>query len=237
MYKRILLKLSGEALANNNNIIDQDILDKTVKIINSVLEKNIELAIVIGGGNIFRGESFSKTGANKITGDHMGMMATIINGLAINDACHRHNIQSSIMSAVDIGSGICDSFDFKKAKNKLANKEVLIFVGGTGNPRFTTDSAASLRAIEIEADIIFKATGVDGVYSSDPKKNPNATKYEKLSFDEAINKKLAVMDVSAFVMCRDNNIDICVFSMLEDSNTLSRILSGEQLGTIVSKQG
>jgi uridylate kinase len=232
--KRILLKLSGEALAHDNDIISPKILNQTIEIIKSVLAKKVQLGIVIGGGNILRGETFSKIGANKITGDHMGMMATVINGLAINDACNRNGITSSVMSAVAIGGGVAGEFDFKLAKQKLDNNEVVIFVAGTGSPCFTTDSAASLRAIEIEADMLFKATGVDGVYSADPKKNNNATKYDRLSFDEAINKNLAVMDTSAFAMCRENNLDICVFNMTDDITTLGRILDGENLGTIVS---
>jgi uridylate kinase len=232
--KRILLKLSGEALAHDNDIISPKILNQTIEIIKSVLAKKVQLGIVIGGGNILRGETFSKIGANKITGDHMGMMATVINGLAINDACNRNGITSSVMSAVAIGGGVSGEFDFKLAKQKLDNNEVVIFVAGTGSPCFTTDSAASLRAIEIEADMLFKATGVDGVYSADPKKNNNATKYDRLSFDEAINKNLAVMDTSAFAMCRENNLDICVFNMTDDITTLGRILDGENLGTIVS---
>jgi uridylate kinase len=232
--KRILLKLSGEALAHDNDIISPKILNQTIEIIKSVLAKKVQLGIVIGGGNILRGETFSKIGANKITGDHMGMMATVINGLAINDACNRNGIASSVMSAVAIGGGVSGEFDFKLAKQKLDNNEVVIFVAGTGSPCFTTDSAASLRAIEIEADMLFKATGVDGVYSADPKKNNNATKYDRLSFDEAINKNLAVMDTSAFAMCRENNLDICVFNMTDDITTLGRILDGENLGTIVS---
>jgi uridylate kinase len=232
--KRILLKLSGEALAHDNDIISPKILNQTIEIIKSVLAKKVQLGIVIGGGNILRGETFSKIGANKITGDHMGMMATVINGLAINDACNRNGITSSVMSAVAIGGGVSGEFDFKLAKQKLDNNEVVIFVAGTGSPCFTTDSAASLRAIEIEADMLFKATGVDGVYSADPKKDNNATKYDRLSFDEAINKNLAVMDTSAFAMCRENNLDICVFNMTDDITTLGRILDGENLGTIVS---
>jgi uridylate kinase len=232
--KRILLKLSGEALAHDNDIISPKILNQTIEIIKSVLAKKVQLGIVIGGGNILRGETFSKIGANKITGDHMGMMATVINGLAINDACNRNGIASSVMSAVAIGGGVAGEFDFKLAKQKLDNNEVVIFVAGTGSPCFTTDSAASLRAIEIEADMLFKATGVDGVYSADPKKDNNATKYDRLSFDEAINKNLAVMDTSAFAMCRENNLDICVFNMTDDITTLGRILDGENLGTIVS---
>lgn len=232
--QRILLKLSGEVLAKDGDIISSIVLNQTIDIIKSVLKKRIQLAIVIGGGNILRGESFAKIGANKITGDHMGMMATVINGLAINDACLRNDIKSSVMSAVAIGGGVASEVDFKVAKQKLSDGEVVIFVAGTGSPCFTTDSAASLRAIEIGADIIFKATSVDGVYTADPKKDHTATKYDKLSFDEAINKNLAIMDTSAFAMCRENNLDICVFNMTKDTTTLARILDGEKLGTIIS---
>jgi uridylate kinase len=237
MYKRILLKLSGEALASKEHIIDPEVLQKVVRIIKSVREQNIELAIVIGGGNIYRGRALTQHGLDTITGDHMGMMATVINALAIVDACNNSGITAKLFSAVPIGGGIADEFDFKKARAELENGKVLVFSSGTGSPCFTTDSAAALRAIEINADVIFKATTVDGVYSADPKTNPDATKYDALSFDEAINKNLAVMDTAAFSLCRQHNKQICVFSMFDDETTLQRILNGEKLGTIVKNLG
>jgi len=232
-YKRILLKLSGEALASSNNAVDPKTLDKVVNIIKSALDLDVEVGIVVGGGNIFRGAALAEAGMNRVTGDHMGMLATVMNALAISDSCKRNNIDALVMSGFPIGGGVCESVDHNKAKQALESGKVVIFSAGTGSPCFTTDTGATLRAIEIEADVVFKATKVDGVYDSDPMKNPEATKYDTLSFNEAIAKDLKVMDTSAFAMCREHNIDICVFSMLEDENTLKNILNGNNLGTIV----
>ena len=232
-YKRILLKLSGEALASSDNAVDPKTLDKVVNIIKSALDLNVEVGIVVGGGNIFRGAALAEAGMNRVTGDHMGMLATVMNALAISDSCKRNNIDALVMSGFPIGGGVCESVDHNKAKQALESGKVVIFSAGTGSPCFTTDTGATLRAIEIEADVVFKATKVDGVYDSDPMKNPEATKYDTLSFNEAIAKDLKVMDTSAFAMCREHNIDICVFSMLEDENTLKNILNGNNLGTIV----
>ena len=233
-YKRILLKLSGEALANTDNTIDPKTLNSVVEIIKSALVLDVEVGIVVGGGNIFRGAALAQDGMNRVTGDHMGMLATVINALAIADACKRSDIDALVMSGFPIGGGVCDPVDHNKAKSALDQGKVVIFSAGTGSPCFTTDTGATLRAIEIGADIVFKATKVDGVYTDDPMKNPDAVKYDTLSFDEAIEKNLQVMDTSAFAMCREHKIDICVFSMLEDANTLSNILNGQPLGTIVS---
>ena len=232
-YKRILLKLSGEALASSDNAVDPKTLDKVVNIIKSALDLNVEVGIVVGGGNIFRGAALAEAGMNRVTGDHMGMLATVMNALAISDSCKRNNIDALVMSGFPIGGGVCESVDHNKAKQALESGKVVIFSSGTGSPCFTTDTGATLRAIEIEADVVFKATKVDGVYTDDPMKNPEATKYDTLSFDEAIARDLKVMDTSAFAMCREHNIDICVFSMLEDENTLKNILNGNNLGTIV----
>jgi len=232
-YKRILLKLSGEALASSDNAVDPKTLDKVVNIIKSALDLNVEVGIVVGGGNIFRGAALAEAGMNRVTGDHMGMLATVMNALAISDSCKRNNIDALVMSGFPIGGGVCESVDHNKAKQALESGKVVIFSAGTGSPCFTTDTGATLRAIEIEADVVFKATKVDGVYTDDPMKNPEATKYDTLSFDEAIARDLKVMDTSAFAMCREHNIDICVFSMLEDENTLKNILNGNNLGTIV----
>lgn len=233
-YKRILLKLSGEALANADNTIDPKTLNSVVEIIRSALTLDVEVGIVVGGGNIFRGAALAQDGMNRVTGDHMGMLATVINALAIADACKRSDIDALVMSGFPIGGGVCDPVDHNKAKQALNQGKVVIFSAGTGSPCFTTDTGATLRAIEIGADIVFKATKVDGVYTDDPMKNPDAVKYNTLSFDEAIEKNLQVMDTSAFAMCREHKIDICVFSMLDDANTLSNILNGQPLGTIVS---
>ena len=236
-YRRILLKLSGEALASENNNIDPLILDKVVSIVRSALDLGVEVAIVIGGGNIFRGASLAQAGMNRVTGDHIGMLATVMNALAIADAFERQQIPSKVMSGFPIGGGVCDPVDHKKAKEALSQGKVVIFSAGTGSPCFTTDTGAALRAIEVDADVVFKATKVDGIYCSDPVKNPNATKYNALSFNEAIEKNLAVMDTAAFALCREHNINICVFSMLDDVNTLSNILNGRSIGTIVSQNG
>ncbi len=234
-YKRILLKLSGEALASTTNIIDPITLNKIVGIIKSVLNQNVEIAIVIGGGNIFRGETLTKTGINRITSDHIGMLSTVINALAIADTCQKNKIDALVMSGLSIGGGVCNSINHIHAKQALKKGKVIIFCAGTGNPCFTTDTGAALRAIEIDADAVFKATKVDGIYTDDPIKNPNAKRYNSLSFDEAIEKNLQIMDVSAFALCRKHDLEICVFSILENTNTLSDLLKGKLLGTIVRK--
>ncbi len=232
-YKRILLKLSGEALASSDNTVDPETLNRVVGIIKSVLDQGVEVGIVVGGGNIFRGAALAEAGMNRVTGDHMGMLATVMNALAISDSCRKNNIDVLVMSGFPIGGGVCEPMDHNKARQALSNGTVVIFSAGTGAPCFTTDTGATLRAIEIGAQAVFKATKVDGVYTADPMKDPTATRYDTLSFDEAIAKNLQIMDTSAFAMCREHNLEICVFSMLEDTNTLSNILKGEALGTIV----
>ncbi len=232
-YKRILLKLSGEALAQGDNTLDPETLNKVVNIIKSALEQKVEVGIVVGGGNIFRGAALAQVGMNRVTGDHMGMLATVINALAIGDACRRANIEALVMSGFPIGGGVCDPVDHNKAKQALSAGKVVIFSAGTGSPCFTTDTGAVLRGIEIEADVVFKATKVNGVYTDDPVKNPDATRYETLSFNEAIEKNLQIMDTAAFALCREHGLDICVFSMLENTNTLSDILNGKPAGTII----
>jgi uridylate kinase len=235
-YKRILLKLSGEALASTENTVDPDTLSKVVSIIQSALDQKVEVGIVVGGGNIFRGAALAEAGMNRVTGDHMGMLATVINALAVADACNQSGIDALVMSGLPIGGGVCDPVDHNKAKQALSAGKVVIFSAGTGSPCFTTDTGAVLRGIEIGADIVFKATKVDGIYTGDPMKNPDATRYDSLSFDEAIEKNLQIMDTAAFALCREHKLEICVFSMLEDPKTLSNILKGESLGTIVGYQ-
>ena len=236
-YRRILLKLSGEALKSDNNNIDPEMLKKVVTIVQSALDLGVEIAIVVGGGNIYRGASLANDGMNKITGDHIGMLATVMNALAISDTFERNNIPSIVMSGFPIGGGVCDSFNHTKAKKELSKGKVVIFSAGTGSPCFTTDTAAALRAVEIEADIVFKATKVDGIYSSDPLKDSSAIKFDALSFDSAIEKNIKVMDTAAFALCRENNIRICVFSMFDDNYALANILNGQSIGTIVSQNG
>jgi len=236
-YRRILLKLSGEALKSDNHNIDPQMLKKVVIIVQSALDLGVEIAIVVGGGNIYRGATLAGDGMNKITGDHIGMLATVMNALAISDTFKRNNIPSIVMSGFPIGGGVCDSFNHTKAKNALSEGKVVIFSAGTGSPCFTTDTAAALRAVEIEADIVFKATKVDGIYSSDPLKDSSAIKFDALSFDSAIEKNIKVMDTAAFALCRENNIRICVFSMFDDNYALANILNGQSIGTIVSQNG
>ncbi|MDC1220525.1 UMP kinase [Candidatus Thioglobus sp.] len=236
-YRRILLKLSGEALKSDNNNIDPEMLKKVVTIVQSALDLGVEIAIVIGGGNIYRGAALASDGMNKITGDHIGMLATVMNALAISDTFKRNNIPSIVMSGFPIGGGVCESFNHTKAKNALSEGKVVIFSAGTGSPCFTTDTAAALRAVEIEADIVFKATKVDGIYSSDPLKDSSAIKFDALSFDSAIEKNIKVMDTAAFALCRENNIRICVFSMFDDNYALANILNGQKIGSIVSQNG
>ena len=236
-YRRILLKLSGEALSSNNQNIDSEMLKKVVSIVQSALDLGVEIAIVVGGGNLYRGASLSAEGMDKITGDHIGMLATVMNALALSDAFERNKIPSMVMSGFPIGGGVCEPFNHSKAKSELANGKVVIFSAGTGSPCFTTDTAAALIAIEIGADIVFKATKVDGIYSSDPMQDPSAIKYDSLTFDSAIEQNIKVMDTAAFALCRENNIKICVFSMLEDNYSLANIIKGHAIGTTVSQTG
>ena len=236
-YRRILLKLSGEALSSSNQNIDSEMLKKVVSIVQSALDLGVEIAIVVGGGNLYRGASLSAEGMDKITGDYIGMLATVMNALALSDAFERNKIPSMVMSGFPIGGGVCEPFNHSKAKNELANGKVVIFSAGTGSPCFTTDTAAALRAIEIGADIVFKATKVDGIYSSDPMQDPSAIKYDSLTFDSAIEQNIKVMDTAAFALCRENNIKICVFSMLEDNYSLANIIKGHAIGTTVSQTG
>lgn len=236
-YRRILLKLSGEALSSSSQNIDSEMLKKVVSIVQSVLDLGVEIAIVVGGGNIYRGATLSEEGMNKITGDHIGMLATVMNALALSDAFERNKIPSIVMSGFPIGGGVCESFNHTKAKSELTNGKVVIFSAGTGSPCFTTDTAAALRAVEIDAEIVFKATKVDGIYSSDPIKDSSAIKFDSLTFDSAIEQNIKVMDTAAFTLCRDNNIKICVFSMLEDNYSLANIIKGQAIGTTVSQNG
>jgi uridylate kinase len=236
-YRRILLKLSGEALSSSSQNLDPEMLKKVVSIVQSALDLGVEIAIVVGGGNLYRGASLSAEGMNKITGDHIGMLATVMNALALSDAFERNQISTLVMSGFPIGGGVCEPFNHIRAKSEIANGKVVIFSAGTGSPCFTTDTAAALRAIEIDADIVFKATKVDGIYSSDPMQDSSAIKFDSLTFNSAIEQNIKVMDTAAFALCRDNNIKICVFSMLEDNYSLANIIKGHAIGTIVSQNG
>lgn len=228
VYHRVLIKLSGEALMGNTDFgIDPTVLNRIVNEIGKLVELGVEVAIVIGGGNLFRGKMLSEAGLGRVTGDHMGMLATVMNGLALRDVLERVDLPSSIMSAIPM-MGVVDAYNRRKALAYLRNKHVVIFTAGIGNPFFTTDSAASLRAIEIDADILLKATKVDGIYSSDPVSNPDAKKYESLTYDEILRKNLEVMDLTAICLCRDHNLPLCVFNINVDDALKTIVLGGHE---------
>ncbi|TRW49571.1 UMP kinase [Aliidiomarina halalkaliphila] len=232
-YRRILLKLSGEALMGDEPFgIDAKVLDRMAQEIKEILELGIQVGIVIGGGNLFRGEGLAKAGMNRVVGDHMGMLATVMNGLAMRDALHRTYVNARLMSAIEL-AGVCDSYNWAEAISLLKSGRVVIFSAGTGNPFFTTDSAACLRGIEIEADVVLKATKVDGVYSADPVKNPEATKYDLLDYDDVLKNELKVMDLAAFTLARDHSLPIRVFNM-NKPGALKAVIMGEDEGTLIT---
>ena len=230
--KRILLKLSGEALLGNEDYgIDPSILARLAGEIRDVIESGVEVAVVIGGGNIFRGAGLAESGMDRVTGDHMGMLATVINSLALQDALEAIGVTARVMSAISVHD-VCEDYIRRRAIRHLEKKRVVICAAGTGNPFFTTDTAAALRAIEIGADLMLKATKVDGVYSADPNKDPGAERYEQLSYDSVIAEKLGVMDANAIVLCREQGMPIRVFDVF-DEGSLMRLLSGETVGTLI----
>ncbi len=232
-YKRILLKLSGEALMGNRNYgIDPDHLSDYASQIKQITEQGIELAIVIGGGNIFRGVAGASNGMDRVQGDHMGMLATVINGLALQSALENVGVPTRLQSAIKINE-VAEPFIRRRAMRHLEKGRVVIFGGGTGNPYFTTDSAAVLRAIEIEADVILKGTRVDGIYNTDPEKDKTAIKFDTISFEDVLNKGLKVMDTTAFTLSQENDLPIIVFDMNKNGNLL-KIVSGQAIGTTVS---
>jgi len=232
-YKRILLKLSGEALMGDQKYgIDPKRLAEYADEIKTVVDKGVEVAIVIGGGNIFRGLSGAGQGMDRVQGDHMGMLATVINGLALQSALENIGVQTRLQSAIKINE-VAEPFIRRRAIRHLEKGRVVIFGGGTGNPYFTTDSAAVLRAIEIDADVILKGTRVDGIYTSDPEKDKTATKFDSLSFQEVLTKGLKVMDTTAFTLSQENCLPIVVFDINTEGN-LMRIVSGENIGTVVN---
>ncbi|TAA43762.1 UMP kinase [Corallincola spongiicola] len=233
-YRRILLKLSGEALMGDEEFgIDPKVLGRMAHEIKELVELGVQVGLVIGGGNLFRGQKLSEAGMNRVVGDHMGMLATVMNGLAMRDALHRAYVNARLMSAIPL-NGVCDSYNWTEAISLLKSGRVVIFSAGTGNPFFTTDSAACLRGIEIEADVVLKATKVEGVYSADPVKDPSATLYSHLSYDEVLDRELKVMDLSAFTLARDHNIPIRVFNM-NKPGALRSVIMGESEGTLISK--
>ena len=232
-YRRILLKLSGEALLGANTFgIDPGVLDRLAGEIAQVVALDVQVGIVIGGGNLFRGQTLSAAGLGRVTGDQMGMLATIMNGLALRDALERAEICVRTMSAIPM-SGVVDHYHRRKAIHHLEKGRVVIFSAGTGNPFFTTDSAASLRAIELEADLLLKATNVDGVYTADPNVDASAKKYQHLTYQEALEKELGVMDLAAFCQCRDYDVLLRVFN-INKQGMLIKIIQGEDVGTLVS---
>ncbi|MEY8242399.1 MAG: UMP kinase [Gammaproteobacteria bacterium] len=230
---RILLKLSGEALLGQKPFgVDPDVLIYLAEEIKSIVDTGVQIGIVIGGGNIFRGEGLAQSGIDRVTGDQMGMLATIINALALQDALERQGLVARVMSALKVNE-VCEDYIRRRAIRHLEKGRVTIFAAGTGNPYFTTDSAASLRAVEIEADLLIKATRVNGVFSQDPLQNDDALHFESISYDEFISNKLGVMDTTSIVMCRDNNLPVRVYDM-NIPNALFDIVKGENIGTLIS---
>ena len=235
-YRRILLKLSGEALMGDEDYgIDPKVINRLAGEIIEAQEAGAEVGVVIGGGNIFRGAGLAAGGMDRVTGDQMGMLATVINALAMQDALEKRGAKVRVMSAIKIND-VCEDYIRRRAIRHLEKGRIAIFAAGTGNPFFTTDSGAALRAIEIGADLLLKATKVDGVYDSDPKKNPGATRFERLTYDEVIGRDLQVMDTAAFALCRDSDLPLRIFDM-ERPGQLLRILKGEPIGTLVQGRG
>lgn len=232
-YRRILLKLSGEALLGEADYgIDPRVIKRIAGEIRDVTQLDVQVGVVIGGGNIFRGAGLARAGMDRVTGDHMGMLATIINALAMQDALEGIGVYARVMSALRVHE-VCEDYIRRRAVRHLEKGRVTIFAAGTGNPFFTTDTAAALRAIEINADVLLKATKVDGVYSADPMKDKGARRYDRLDYDKILSDKLMVMDATAIVMCRDNNVPLRIFD-LHNKGALLRVVKGENVGTVVA---
>ena len=232
-FKRILLKLSGEALMGEQQYgIDAERLNQYSEDIKRVKELGIEIAIVIGGGNIFRGVDAEKSGIDRVQGDYMGMLATVINGMALQSSFEKHGMYTRLMSGIEMDK-VCEPFIKRRAARHLEKGRVVIFGAGIGNPYFTTDSTASLRAIELQCDVVLKGTRVDGVYNADPEKDPNAVKYSQVSYKEVYEKGLNIMDMTAFTLCQENGLPIIVFDMNKPGNLL-RIMQGEEAGTLIN---
>ncbi len=233
-YKRILLKLSGEALMGDDDYgINRDTINNIVKQIKAVVDLGVEVGLVIGGGNIFRGVAPATAGMDRTSADYMGMLATVINAMALQDAMRNMGLDARVQSALTIEQ-VAEPYIRAKAMRNLASGRIVIFAAGTGNPFFTTDTAAALRGMEVDAEILLKATKVDGIYTDDPVKHADATRYERVTFDEVINKNLKVMDATALTLCRDQNLPICVFSIFK-TDGLMRVIMGENEGTHVTK--
>jgi uridylate kinase len=231
-YKRILLKLSGEALMGDQGYgIDPRVVNLIADQVKAIQAQGVEAGLVIGGGNIFRGVAGATKGMDRVTADHMGMLATMINALALQDALEQKGVQTRVMSGIDVPC-VAESYIRRRAMRHMEKGRVVIFGAGTGNPYFSTDTAAALRANEIDAEVVMKATNVDGVYTADPKKDPSATKYERISFQEVLEKNLKVMDAAAIALCRENRLPILVFNMMKPGNLLAAV-NGDVVGTLV----
>ena len=234
-YKRILLKLSGEELMGEEGFgIDPKVLDRMALEIGQLVGIGVQVGLVIGGGNLFRGAALNAAGMDRVTGDHMGMLATVMNALAMRDALERTNISSHVMSSIPM-SGVVEHYDRRKATRYLKDGDVVIFAAGTGNPFFTTDSAACLRGIEIDANVVLKATKVDGVYSADPMLDPDAELYHSLTYDEVLNKQLGVMDMTAICLCREHKMPLRVFRMSKPGALLNLVVGGDE-GTLIDEK-
>ena len=234
-YSRVLVKLSGEALMGQDDYgIDAAVLKRIAGELEEIAGSGVQLAVVVGGGNIFRGAGLARDGMDRVTADHMGMLATVMNALAMQDALENRGLHARVMSAIRINE-VCEDYIRRRAVRHLEKGRVVICAAGTGNPFFTTDTAAALRAIEINADVLLKATKVDGVYSADPVHNPDAVRYARLTFDRVLAEKLSVMDATAIVMCRDNHLPLQVFN-LNNPGDLTRAVRGDEVGTVVTCQ-
>ena len=234
-YKRILLKLSGESLMGEQHYgIDPNRLVEYAAEIKAVVDMGVQVAIVIGGGNIYRGMQAEEVGLDRVQGDYMGMLATVINSMALQSALEKINVNTRLLSGINIQQ-VCEPYIRRRAMRHLEKNRVVIFGAGIGSPYFTTDSAASLRAIEIEADVVLKGTRVDGIYTADPEKDPEATRYTNITFQEVFEKDLNVMDMTAFTLCKENNLPIIVFDMNKKGN-LRKVLNGDEIGTLVSME-
>jgi uridylate kinase len=234
-YTRILVKLSGEALLGESDYgIDPAVLKRIAGELQDIVEMGVQLAVVLGGGNIFRGAGLARAGMDRVAADHMGMLATVMNSLALQDALESLGLHARVMSAIRINE-VCEDYIRRRAVRHLEKGRIVVFAAGTGNPFFTTDTAAALRAIEINADVLLKATKVNGVYSDDPVRNPTAVRYARLTFDKVLADKLSVMDATAIVMCRDNRLPLRVFN-LNNPGDLTRIARGEDVGTAVTNE-
>lgn len=234
-YKRILVKLSGEALMGKQDTgIDPQMIDKIAAELIALSSSGVEVGVVVGGGNLFRGASLATAGLDRVTGDHMGMLATVMNALALQDGLQQQGVAAAVMSGLQMPQ-VCESYTQREARRRIAAGEILIFAAGTGSPYFTTDTGASLRAIEIRADLLIKATKVDGIYDKDPVKHADAVRYHKLDYDEAIDQRLAVMDVAAMILCNDNALDLVVCDINQPGAILD-LARGESVGTRVTRK-